>query len=147
MRDAAFGWPTWSWARLQSRTGKSRVFLYYFDQHKEQPAGSPAADHGMQHGVDVPYVFKTLGAQDPNLGPGDYAISETVATYWTNFAKHGDPNSEGLPRWQPFTEATPSVMHFHDTATPGTVPGEQALKVLDDYFTWRRTEEGRAWAK
>ncbi|HEX7584326.1 MAG TPA: carboxylesterase family protein, partial [Prolixibacteraceae bacterium] len=30
-RDAAFGWQTWSWARLQSQTGKSKVYLYYFD--------------------------------------------------------------------------------------------------------------------
>src|SRR6185437_5415744 len=29
-RDAAFGWQTWSWARLQSKTGKSKVFYYYF---------------------------------------------------------------------------------------------------------------------
>ncbi len=34
-RDAAFGWQTWSWARLQSQTGKSKVFYYYFDQHPE----------------------------------------------------------------------------------------------------------------
>jgi para-nitrobenzyl esterase len=42
-RDAAFGWHTWSWARLQSKTGKSKVFYYYFDQHPEYPADSPRA--------------------------------------------------------------------------------------------------------
>src|SRR5690606_32464463 len=31
MRDAAFGWQTWSWANLQSRTGKSKVYYYYFE--------------------------------------------------------------------------------------------------------------------
>jgi para-nitrobenzyl esterase len=36
-RDAAFGWHTWSWARLQSRTGTSKVFYYYFDQHPDYP--------------------------------------------------------------------------------------------------------------
>src|SRR5690606_33917742 len=60
MRDAAFGWQTWAWATLQARAGKSKVFYYYFDQHPERPADSPAADHGMPHGVDVPYVFQTL---------------------------------------------------------------------------------------
>ena len=53
MRDAAFGWQTWSWARLQSQTGKSRVFYYYFDQHAEKAAGSG-------HGMDVAYVFEHL---------------------------------------------------------------------------------------
>ncbi len=147
MRDAAFGWQTWSWARLQSRTGKSRVFLYYFDQHADRPADSPAADHGMPHGVDVPYVFQTLDRNDPKLTAGDLAISETVANYWTNFAKFGDPNGADLPAWPRFTEAEPKVMYFHNTASVGPVPSEAALKVLDTYFAWRRTPEGAAWAK
>lgn len=147
MRDAAFGWQTWSWARLQSRTGKSKVFLYYFDQHPERPADSPEADHGMPHGVDVPYVFQTLDRNDPNLAAGDFAISETVANYWINFTKFGDPNGEGLPVWPRFTEAKPQVMHFHNTASVGPVPSEAALNVLDSYFAWRRTPEGAAWAK
>ncbi len=29
-RDATFAWPTWTWARLQSKTGKGKVFVYYF---------------------------------------------------------------------------------------------------------------------
>ncbi len=40
-RDAAFGWHTWIWARLQSQTGKSKVFYYYFDQHPDYPENSP----------------------------------------------------------------------------------------------------------
>jgi para-nitrobenzyl esterase len=147
MRDAAFGWQTWSWARLQSRTGTSKVFLYHFDQHREHAADSPEADHGMPHGVDVPYVFQTLDRKDPNLTAGDFAISETVATYWTNFAKRGDPNGQGIPAWPRFTEATPRAMYFHNTASVGPVPDEAALQVLDTYFAWRRTPEGAAWAK
>ncbi len=147
MRDAAFGWQTWNWARLQARTGKARVFLYHFDRHAQQPAGSPAADHGMPHGVDVPYVFQTLDRNDTRLGAGDFAISESVANYWVNFAKFGDPNGPGLPAWPRFSEETPKVMHFRETATVGTVPDAGALEVLDRYFAWRRTPEGAAWAK
>jgi para-nitrobenzyl esterase len=146
-RDAAFGWHTWSWARLQSRTGKSKVFLYYFDQHADHPANSPEADHGTPHGVDVPYVFQTLDRNDAKLTPADFAVSETLATYWTNFAKNKDPNGEGQPVWPRFTEATPRVMHFHNGASVGEVPSAAALAVLDTYFAWRRTPEGVAWAK
>ena len=28
-----------------------------------------------------------------------------------------------------------------------TVPSEEYLKVLDKYFEWRRTAEGKEWAK
>jgi para-nitrobenzyl esterase len=147
MRDAAFGWQTWSWARLQAQTGKSKVFYYYFDQHPERPANSPQADHGMPHGVDVPYVFQTLDRNDPKLTPGDLAISETVSTYWTNFAKHGNPNGPGVPEWPEFKESDRRVMHFRNHATVGSVPSADALEVLDTYFAWRRTPEGEAWAK
>lgn len=147
MRDAAFGWQTWAWATLQARTGRSKVFYYYFDQHPERAPDSPAADHGMPHGVDVPYVFQTLDRSDMKLTPGDWAISETVSTYWTNFAKHGDPNGPGVPAWPEFTDGDRRVMYFKDTAQPGPVPGAGALAVLDEYFAWRRTPEGAGWAK
>ncbi len=146
-RDAAFGWHTWSWARLQARTGKSKVFLYYFDQHPDRPADSPDADHGAPHGVDVPYVFQTLDRKDPKLTPGDWAISKTLATYWTNFAKHGNPNGPGVPEWPEFTEGNRRVMYFKNQASPGPVPSADGLAVLDAYFAWRRTPEGKAWAK
>ena len=147
MRDAAFGWQTWAWATLQARSGASRVFYYYFDQHPARGADAPEADHGMPHGVDVPYVFQTLDRNDSRLTAGDWAISDTVSTYWTNFAKRGDPNGDGVPRWPRFTPEQREVMHFKDTARPGPVPDAEALAVLDAYFAWRRTPEGAAWAQ
>lgn len=147
MRDAAFGWPTWAWATLQVKKGKSRVFYYYFDQRPDRPADSPSADHGMPHGVDVPYVFQTLDRNDAKLSPGDWAISHTVATYWTNFAKRGDPNGAEVPEWPRFTERDRRVMYFRNKAAPGPVPSADSLAVLDAYFAWRRTPGGAAWAK
>ena len=32
-RNTAFGWHTVTWARLQQKTGTSKVYLYYFDEH------------------------------------------------------------------------------------------------------------------
>ena len=31
---------------------------------------------------------------------GDRALSEKMLDYWTDFMKTGDPNGEGLPRWE-----------------------------------------------
>ncbi len=147
MRDAAFGWPTWSWATLQARSENAKVFYYYFDQHMDHPEGSDAADHGMPHGVDVPYVFQTLDPNDKNLGEDDFRISEIVSTYWTNFAKSGDPNGPGVPSWPEYTLDNRKLMYFNDEAFVGPVPSAASLEVLDDYFEWRRTPEGKSWAK
>jgi para-nitrobenzyl esterase len=146
-RDAAFGWQTWIWARLAAKTGKSKVFYYCFDQHPEFPADSPRAGYGSPHGADVPYVFQHLNTSNPQTTKPDLAISEAMATYWTNFAKRGDPNGEGVTAWPPFSEARPVVMYFAQTPHTGPVPSAESLKVLDAYFTWRRTSEGDAWAK
>jgi para-nitrobenzyl esterase len=146
-RDAAFGWQTWIWARLQSQTGKSKVFYYYFDQHPDYPAGSPKAGYDSPHGQDVAYVFQHLDASNPQTTKTDLEISEAMSTYWTNFAKYGDPNGKGVPVWPAFSDANPQLMYFEQTPHTGPVPSAESLKVLDTYFEWRRTPEGEAWAK
>jgi para-nitrobenzyl esterase len=146
-RDAAFGWHTWIWARLQSQTGKSKVFYYYFDQHPEYSKDSPQASYGSPHGQEVAYVFKHLNSSNPEITKTDLEISEDMATYWTNFAKYGDPNGKGVAIWPAFSDANPKVMYFSQTQRIGNVPSEKSLKILDAYFAWRRTPEGEAWAK
>jgi len=138
-RDAAFGWQTWSWARLQTETGKSKVFYYYFDQHPDYPAGSGRYGYGSPHGSEVAYVFEHLNARNPQV---DRDISDAMSTYWVNFAKRGDPNGEGMPVWPAFDEQTAQVMYFNQTPKPGPVPSAESLKALDAYFAWRRTAEG-----
>ncbi|HUI54781.1 MAG TPA: hypothetical protein VLY04_07400 [Bryobacteraceae bacterium] len=41
-----------------------------------------------------------------------------------------------------FQRCKPTLMYFAQTPRPGPVPGADALKVLDQYFTWRRTPDG-----
>lgn len=146
MRDAAFGWHTWSWANLQSKTGKSEVYYYYFDQHPDYPEDSPQYGYGSPHGQEVAYVFNNLDENNPATTDSDRAISDAMATYWTNFTKFGNPNGEGLTNWPDYNESQQDVMYFGPIPHLGPVPSEESLEVLDDYFEWRRTPEGEAWA-
>lgn len=143
-RDSAFGWHTWVWARLQSKHGKGKAYCYYFDQHPEHPPGSPQAGYGSPHGADVPYVFGHLDDMHRPVTPDDQRISDTMAVYWTNFAKRGDPSGQGVPAWPAFSDASPVVMYFAGTPHTGPVPSEESLRVLDKYFAWRRSPEGAA---
>ena len=146
-RDAAFGWQTWSWAMLQVKTGRSKVFYYYFDQHADYLQNSPRFGYGSTHGQEVAYVFQHLDTTKPDITKTDIEISDAMSTYWTNFAKYGHPNSKGVPAWPVFTVAQPNVMYFSKTPYTGPVPSAASLEVLDAYFNWRRTPEGKAWAK
>jgi para-nitrobenzyl esterase len=140
-RDTAFGWHTWTWCRLQSKTGKSKAFLYYFDHHPDYPAGSPKAGFGAAHSDEMPLVFQQFGLPGrPAANASDQAMSEIITTYWTNFAKSGDPNGAGLPIWPAYSNAKPQAMHFlADTAKAGLVINKEGLEELDAYFEWRRT--------
>ncbi len=139
-RDTTFGWHTWTWARLQQKTGRSKVFLYYFDEHPAYPPDSPRAGFGSAHASELPYLFRQLREHGrPPATPRDEAVSETLRTYWVNFAKTGDPNGTGVPAWPAFTSAGPRMLHleFEKTA-PVPVVNEPGLKVLDEYFAARR---------
>ncbi|MCQ2182891.1 MAG: carboxylesterase family protein [Bacteroidales bacterium] len=139
MRDTSFGWHTWKWACYQSENGKSPVYLYYFDQHPENPEGAP-------HGYEVAYVFQHVN--NPKAQEEDYALSSIMGEYWLNFARTGNPNGEGLPVWPQFTSEEHNTMYLvAPEPHVGPVPSETAMKILDEYFTWRRTPEGKAWAK
>jgi para-nitrobenzyl esterase len=123
------------------------VYFYYFDQHPDYPKDSPQYDHGSPHGVDVAYVFQHLDPADPRTSESDIEIMEAMGTYWTNFAKYGNPNGEGVPEWPAFSEENPVVQYLGPTPHTGTVPDEESLNVLDAYFEWRRSPEGEAWAQ
>jgi para-nitrobenzyl esterase len=139
-RDTIFGWHTWVWAQLQADTGKSKVFMYYFSHKPPQPANSPFKPKGATHGAEMAYVFN-------NFTPGlhytasDHAIADAMATYWTNFAKTGDPNGAGVPEWPQFTNAHPKVMHFNDKPVAGPVANVPQLQAVDAYMKWHRSQE------
>ncbi len=126
-RDAAFGWQTWSWARLQSKMGKSKAWLYYFDQHPDYPEDSPQYGYGSPHGQDVAYVFMHVNADNES----DVALSEAIGTYWTNFAKYGDPNGESVPEWPAFSDENPEVMYL-----TGPTPFVGRFQVLNHWKFW-----------
>lgn len=139
-RDTTFGWHTWTWARLQTQTGKKPAYLYYFDVHPSYPPDSPHAGFGTPHSEELPYVFRQLREHNrPAPTPADEAMSDMMRTYWTNFAKTGDPNGAGLPNWPSFSRTTPQMLHItSDRTERGPIVNEAGLKALDEYFAWRR---------
>ena len=106
--DEVIAFPTWSWVQAQAQTGQAPVWAYNFDINSKY---LPYADHGS----DVPYVFGTLPS---TVEPKDTALSQLVESYWTNFAKTGDPNGAGLPNWPRYAPG-PEGQLMHLTPDPG----------------------------
>jgi para-nitrobenzyl esterase len=141
VRDAVFAWHAWTWARLQAEGGRFPAYLYYFDR---KTASSP---DGSNHAAELAFVFGHLGSSNPGplallrrarsgADPGDQALSDLMMAYWTNFAKTGDPNGDGLPPWPAFQVQSPHVMRFDATpAAHDELPNRPQLEAIDRVFS------------
>ena len=63
----------------------------------------PGDDAGAFHSSELWYVFHTLGRAWRPFTEADYALSDRMVDYWTNFAKFGNPNgdSSAPQNWKP----------------------------------------------
>ncbi len=134
-RDLRFGWDMWTWARLQAKTGREKVFSYYFAHQPPYPAGSPIADWGAAHWAELRYVFDHLDQEPWAWTDADRALATLLASYATNFAKHGNPNGDGVAVWPDYTISSPLVLHLDGTATFGDMPNLEGLTLLDRRYT------------
>ncbi len=134
--DTLFGWNNWTWARLQSKTGKGKVYYYHFEHAPPADPSSPFPSLGATHFAEVAYVFG-----NPGKAPWtdyDRKLSDQMSSYWTNFAKTGDPNGPGLPNWPAFNQKNDAVMHLGDKVAAGGVEYKEKLELLDAYFAKSR---------
>lgn len=63
---------------------------------------------GPGHGTDVSFVFNDL--RFPEVTPEDKEVARIMNAYWINFAKTGNPNSDGLPRWPVYNTKTNEIL-------------------------------------
>ncbi|HLW76080.1 MAG TPA: carboxylesterase family protein [Bryobacteraceae bacterium] len=144
MRDRVFGWEMRTWARLQSKTGKNSVYMYYFS-HVPPP---PERVKGAYHGSEIAYAFGNLHvapfAQPPNGAEPqwtdyDRKLADEMSSYWVNFAATGDPNGASLPKWPVFKiGSNEEVMSLGDTVESKAVPNKAGLDLLDTFMEEQR---------
>jgi para-nitrobenzyl esterase len=94
-------------------TVKSKAFLYYFSM---KPQG-PLERLGAFHGSEIPYVFDNL--EKGRVAPDEehLKLAKIMSAYWVQFAKTGDPNREGLPKWPGFGAKTNQYLELGKKVT------------------------------
>lgn len=96
--DRFIAYSTWRWIEAHSETGESPVYRYRFDQAPPPDQYHPAG-MGAYHSAEIEYVFGNLDSKPISWTTADRKVSAEMMSYWTNFAKTGNPNGKGLPEW------------------------------------------------
>jgi len=131
---------TWAWLDAHGKTGGSPVYRYRLDLPSPGDKYHPVSA-GAFHSDDIEYVFGNLDSrQGAKWRPEDRKLSELIQTYWTNFARTGDPNSTGLPNW-PVYEAASQWLVMHLDATPQVRPDEHRDRYLFLQQAWGKKRE------
>lgn len=94
--DFHFGVHTRALARSHARH-HDRIFAYFFTRTPPQSGQTI----GAYHFAEVPFALDNHDQFIP-VGADDRLLAKTMADYWTNFAKFGDPNAPGLPPWSAY---------------------------------------------
>jgi para-nitrobenzyl esterase len=137
--DEIIGYGGWAWSMRAATTGKCPVFHYYFTR---RPPGAPElsinpiAAAGVYHFAEIYYVFNNLNVmKDWPWSPEDRRLAEAVSSYWTNFAKTGDPNGSSLPHWETFNpDRKGQVIQLGETIRMQPQPHLERYEFLDALY-------------
>lgn len=136
--DALFASGAQGFAHYAAKTGE-KAYVYHFRYIAD---ALRKRDPGVGHGGEVFYVFGLHGfSQTPRgamlasfVTDKDKQMIGLVQSYWTNFAKTGDPNGLNLPQWPTSSDAAPQTLVFDDQTR--AVAGFRARQLGVIYMGW-----------
>ena len=131
--DRVFTEPARLVARSHAATG-APTFRYRFSYTPE----AQLPDGGGGHGRELQFVFGAEGV--PGAGVftrRDREVSNRLRTYWTNFARTGDPNGPGLPLWDAGSNGDRLLLISNAGMSSGDDPWSERLDWIE-----RRSPKG-----
>jgi para-nitrobenzyl esterase len=142
----------WVWgepARMTARAfvaNRAPAYLYQFGY--VSAAMRERARYGAGHGSEVSFVFNTLNARwgaPAEATPEEKKLARIMNTYWTNFAKTGNPNGIGLPVWPLYDPQKEEILDIEldGKAVSKPDPRKARLNVIEKAFKKRERLQAR----
>ena len=136
--DALFAYPMREWATSMGNVS-SDAYLYWFTW---APPVENSEQYGAFHAAEIGYVFGNLDLFGAVPTDADREFGELMANIWTQFAKTGSPNGEGLPEWPAYTPANEAYMELgQDTGAKSQLRIEQMALIKKAWAARRSAEQ------
>ena len=137
--DVLFAYPMRFWARSMENV-TSDAYLYWFTWW---PPVEKREQYRAFHAAEIGYVFGNLDLFGAVPTEEDRAFSDLMASIWTQFAKTGNPNGEGLPQWPAYTRANEAYMELGmETGSKTQLRGEQMALIERAWAARRAADAG-----
>ena len=130
--DIEFGFRSLAIKQADQKSGLSGaapVYMYLFTWQSPVNDGRYKAMHCM----DIAFQFDNIGRCEEMTGGGKdaYALASKVSSAWISFARSGNPNTPGLPKWPAYTSANGATMILDNKCEVRDHPDAELLKIVN----------------
>ena len=122
--------PHYSWTNMAIDAGVN-VYRYQFTKEN--------GFYGTYHSGELIYAYGNVenSPYKYRYNESDVALSRTMLSYWTNFAKTGNPNGENLPEWNLFDKNENKIMELGFNVAPIKDPYTELYPIIDDFIDYQ----------
>jgi len=101
-------------AAAKAAQGGAPAYLYLFTWKPETNA------LGASHGMELPFMLHNVSLQREMTGATEkaYKFEKLVSSIWLSFIRTGNPNTKGLPLWEPYSNDTGVTMILDNKCYP-----------------------------
>ena len=118
--------PHYSWTNMAKNNGV-KVYRYQFTKENKY--------HTTYHAGEMIYAYGNVKNEDRTYryNKSDLELSEIMLSYWSNFAKTGNPNGDGLPVWPEFNVGDEVLMELGNNVGPITDKYLKLYPLIEQY--------------
>lgn len=114
-------------AERKAALGRAPAYMYFFMWRAPVDGGKWRSPHTLE----MPFVFGTYDkATVTGAGPERKVLADRISGAWAAFARNGNPNHKGLPKWKAYTLSERATMIFDNECRVLNDPDHEELQAI-----------------